>query len=1110
MATHEEVLGLIQGIAAVVRDQQAAQKDVTLQTQQQIQHLSQAVTDLSQSVRLKEASAHSPLRLPQLTLPEFTGGEQVDKFIEQLTQVLSSSGVAAKFWLTYLKQQCQKDSRAFDIICSFELANASKISHKTTNDEFLELYDRCCDTLHKQRGIPKDQQIRHLLATYYAMAQQPTETVSNFAHRFLETQHALEKLIPGIHTSHDGNQMELIHAFSMKLKPVIAKELLSRDTPFQSITAVIEAAKRHEAVCSHSEVLSTWPTSANAMYSVTPVSCHQGMKVSTSEEKGFTNSHEICRKYNKYFKSFCELPDHKCKRGYLHKCSSCNKYECKACKCSQKKQGTQNFQGNGKSFTRKAGNQHSSQTASANIVDPAQESQSVLLSSVKQVVHESLSTLKQELTTSIKREVEKRIPPPQATPSASAESSQDQIFGMPATTPLTPISQVLDMDLANKNILWTKITSAGVSLPLPLDSCCSVSLVSQKHAETVAKSHPNLKFTRLEQHIPVSVAGPSSNLRAVGTMQVPIVWENGRKVTFTMLVVPQLSWPILFGQNHLRLTDARISSRELKVYFADRTMDFQISCYDSNPLQAFPTLRNPKSSPDSSANVTCLLTAMPSSCEPGGCVSFARGFNLVTVCFLVTASLVGSPLFSGPLWLEGNQFSPGLETLSGPIDFQSIQNIVFPGDIPPSFLTFSLPAHSKCRTSRPVPQVDKYCVAILASQSEKVLEEAIHNEVYIATVLIRSTKGSAKLPGNISLGTLRSVTTADTDTFQNAANHTAQLLSDKWYSNIASMNGSYLSYITIPGATPPGNGTTLHSHDTENKAALVSLPTNVIASALDSSLLSQFLDHDNSVHEHAFPPTAIANCDPSSEQYFNELVNALELNMPAYAHVPADHYAQHLITNMKDAHSEFSAIKADLRRRQRELYDIAARNIEIPDGKIVYIRKDHGKSTDGKVTRFIRNFDGPYEVIGHPYNRSDLLTVRNLVTGELTPRPVNIEKVVVVPDHQPGDLRIPDEAILEPLPDQQIRQTANPDLATVAMEFGKYLQSLPNKSAVSSQACKYVYEHFLASREILARHGKLKGLVKSCPYLQMDGSIQGGTYLLSLNQDVFEDLKRST
>ena len=217
---------------------------------------------------------------------------------QAVTQVLSSFGVAAKFWLTYLKQQCQKDTRAFDNICSFELTDASKISNKATNDDFLELYDLCCDALHKQRGTPKDQQIRHLLVTYYAMVSQPTETVSNSAHRFLETQHALEKLIPGIHTSHDGNHMELIHAFSMKFKPVIVKELLSCDTPFQNITAVIEAAKRHEAVCSHSDVLSTWPTSVNAMYSVTPVTCQQGMKASDSEEKGCTNSQEICRNYN--------------------------------------------------------------------------------------------------------------------------------------------------------------------------------------------------------------------------------------------------------------------------------------------------------------------------------------------------------------------------------------------------------------------------------------------------------------------------------------------------------------------------------------------------------------------------------------------------------------------------------------------------------------------------------------------------------------------------------------------------------------------------------------------------------------------------------------------
>ena len=107
-------------------------------------------------------------------------------------------------------------------------------------------------------------------------------------------------------------------------------------------------------------------------------------------------------------------------------------------------------------------------------------------------------------------------------------TSQDSLFGMPAITPVPSEPKISDLNLVDKNILWTKVTSAGVSLPLPLDSCCSVSLVSKNHAETVAKFNPNFQFTKLEQPIPVSVAGPNSSLKAVGTMQVPIVWENGQ------------------------------------------------------------------------------------------------------------------------------------------------------------------------------------------------------------------------------------------------------------------------------------------------------------------------------------------------------------------------------------------------------------------------------------------------------------------------------------------------------------------------------------------------------------------------------------------------------
>ncbi len=139
------------------------------------------------------------------------------------------------------------------------------------------------------------------------------------------------------------------------------------------------------------------------------------------------------------------------------------------------------------------------------------------------------------------------------------------------------------------------------------------------------------------------------------------------------------------------------------------------------------------------------------------------------------------------------------------------------------------------------------------------------------------------------------------------------------------------------------------------------------------------------------------------------------------------------------------------------------------------------------------------------------MSLRNAHTGKDLPRPVNIEKIVVVPDPETADLRLPDEAIAEPeaAPLQQaFNGTANPDFAAVAFEFGKYLESLPSKSAVSSQACKFVYEHYPQSREILLRHGKLCGLVKSCPYLQLEGGSHGGTYLLSLNQQVFSGICR--
>ena len=79
------------------------------------------------------------------------------------------------------------------------------------------------------------------------------------------------------------------------------------------------------------------------------------------------------------------------------------------------------------------------------------------------------------------------------------------------------------------------------------------------------------------------------------------------------------------------------------------------------------------------------------------------------------------------------------------------------------------------------------------------------------------------------------------------------------------------------------------------------------------------------------------------------------------------------------------------------------------------------------------------------------------------------------------------------------------DLIQVAFQFGMYLQSLPSKSATASQACKFVYLFIIKFSfwEILTRHGHLRGLIKVCPYLQLDGTAYSGTYVLSMNQTQF-------
>ena len=161
----------------------------------------------------------------------------------------------------------------------------------------------------------------------------------------------------------------------------------------------------------------------------------------------------------------------------------------------------------------------------------------------------------------------------------------------------------------------------------------------------------------------------------------------------------------------------------------------------------------------------------------------------------------------------------------------------------------------------------------------------------------------------------------------------------------------------------------------------------------------------------------------------------ISFDLPVHP-LPPDHYAKHMLSRMQIAHQRFSQIKSDLRRHQKDIYDRKARFLEIPSDKVVYIRKESQTTRSGQATRFLRTFDGSFQVIGHPYDRTDLLTLKKLSTGHVLPHPVNIKKCVVIPDQETYDLQPPNDVLVEPEVEvpAPIRPApnVNPELSQVA------------------------------------------------------------------------------
>ena len=138
--------------------------------------------------------------------------------------------------------------------------------------------------------------------------------------------------------------------------------------------------------------------------------------------------------------------------------------------------------------------------------------------------------------------------------------------------------------------MWTRVNSGGIDLPLPIDSCCSVSLVSGAHADHFLQTNSQLKYTPLADPIPVTVANPTAQLKNVGTMEVPITFANGHTTTFLMISVPGLAWSILYRENHVQITNALVDHQALTITFRHPSLNATIKCQTGNPLHAFPHL----------------------------------------------------------------------------------------------------------------------------------------------------------------------------------------------------------------------------------------------------------------------------------------------------------------------------------------------------------------------------------------------------------------------------------------------------------------------------------------------------------------------------------------
>ncbi|KAL9964122.1 hypothetical protein ACROYT_G027706 [Oculina patagonica] len=464
----------------------------------------------------------------------------------------------------------------------------------------------CIERLREEFGESKEDKCRRLAAELSSIQQEHGESVEQFAFKYKKLLHQLEKL--GEKIAKDCPTF-VISQYISKVKPSIAQQLVVKASEFETLDKAVEAARRVNVELSFqtsptaskpNQSLDEWKVapltalvSSTSMKSQDQHSQRQERACYTCGEinhlsrycpkyrKDTSKQPEICKNYNRLPRSNCEEDGNKCSYGRQHKCQRCNKWGCKAIKHSENRPSS----------------------TSRSTVSPADEvnslrQQLVVLSS-RLEKYEAQCTEKP--STSIPAGSENQTspsasrPPPQA--SFDQPSTSTPLFGLPAVT-IPAHSAKPETQLCKRNTLCTSVTSAGEPLPLPflnplcllrenrafdqfppiypvfrkIDRLCPGYSRGKVHADLVASKRPDLKYCRLEEPISVTSADSKSDLKAVATMQIPVTWESKTETVFTMLVVPGLVWPMLFGENHLHATQALVDHYAPSITFRHPTL----------------------------------------------------------------------------------------------------------------------------------------------------------------------------------------------------------------------------------------------------------------------------------------------------------------------------------------------------------------------------------------------------------------------------------------------------------------------------------------------------------------------------------------------------------